>query len=172
MYLNGKGGKKEAKFCLYTQEMYDSSLIDNLPDLCCPRCEHNFYLNKHGHYKRILYLSEVKHVFIFVQRFICSCGKTFAYFPPEIVPYKRYTLKIITQALLLIEKYSVYQAEKILGISRSLLQYWQKQYQNYHQALIKVHEWSLADPLKLAVAYKKQRPKICFMQIISEVRYP
>ena len=172
MYLNGKEGKKEVKFCLHTQKMYDNSLINDLPDLCCPRCEHNFHLNKHGHYKRNLYLSEVKHIFIFVQRFICSCGKTFAYFPPEIVPYKRYPLKIITRALFLVEKYSIYQTEKILGISRSLLQYWQKQYLTDHKALVKVHNWSLENPLELAIEYKKQRLNTSFMQIISAKASP
>ena len=154
------------------QQEYHDYFFSILDKLRCPHCQNPSGLRTHGRYARHLYLNNEQHIKILVSRMICTCGKTFVVLPPSIIPFKRYVLEHVLDAIRLARTKSRYHLEQRLGISSRLIHYWQGQYQAWHQALDKILALLDLSSGQAAQAYNQARPKRRFMQIISDWTQP
>ncbi|WP_219482683.1 DUF6431 domain-containing protein [Loigolactobacillus coryniformis] len=89
---------------------------------------------------RYIYISETIHCVIQVVRMICTCEKTFVVLPPQIVPFKRYLLAKVLQAIRIAVHQTIYQVNKITGLASRLICYWYQQYRQWHQTIITVQD--------------------------------
>lgn len=119
------------------QQKYQDYLFAILNKLSCPHCQNPCGLKLHGRYLRHLYLNSTQRIKILVSRMICTCGRTFVILPPDVVPFKRYLLKEVLNTLWVARTHSRYQIEQQLAIAHSVLGYWLKQSQTWHQSIDK-----------------------------------
>lgn len=155
------------------QEKYDDYFFSTLDSLRCPHCQNPVGLRTHGRYQRHLYLNQAERIKIMVVRMICTCSKTFVVLLPEIIPFKRYVLFYILDVIRLIRVHSAYYVEQRLTISISVVRYWRKQYQTWHQVITETNDLlELTEINAIALAYNELRPARRFMQIISAWTQP
>lgn len=121
----------------YYQQEYNQYLFWKLDHLQCPHCENPVGLKIHARYARNIYLTATKRIKIMVSRMICTCGKTFVVLPPAVIPFKRYVLDTVLAVIKASKGRSMYQAEAQFEITSSLIQYWFKQFNQWHSALVK-----------------------------------
>lgn len=168
-YLNHTGQTRKSKVTKFLQQQYDQFVLDILTDIACPHCQNSSGLTQHGRYRRHLYYVGGFRGIIEVMRLRChACTKTFVLLPPSIVPYKRYVLASILQAVHAAAAKSVYYAEYSLDLSARLIRRWCAHYSQWHKMLCQTHDINLRKEAKVAaIAYSQLRPSRRLMQVIS-----
>lgn len=91
----------ENNFKIYSQEDYDNIIFNvDILAIVCPNCNHSGNMVHHGSYKRFVQVDIDFKLKVRVLRVKCKfCGKTHALMPSSIVPYSKFNLKDIINAL-------------------------------------------------------------------------
>lgn len=156
----------------YYQKKYDQYLFQKLDQLQCPHCQNPAELKPHARYPRNIYLTATKRIKIMVSRMICTCGKTFVVLPPAVIPFKRYVLDTVLAVIKASKERSMYQAEEQFEITSSLIQYWFKQFNQWHSALVKAFGLLELAPSEAAYQYNLYHQQRRLMQIVSAWTQP
>lgn len=166
--MNHTGQTWLSKAPISIQQKYNQFVAEKFSNTACPHCMNPAELTRHGEYRRWLYGSQGLRVSIRLTRLRChSCDKTFVLLPPEIVPYKRYVLAAILEALNLVTTSSVYCAENSLDIVARVVRRWRDQFNRWHRMLCITHDIPLDSPYEASQQYSRLRPGRRLMQIIS-----
>lgn len=135
-YMNHTGQLHLSKAPISIQQKYDRFVTDTISKTACPNCMNTFGLTRHGKYRRWLYWSHGVRFNIMVTRLRChACDKTFVLLPPNIVPFKRYVLATILDAVNLVASGSIYCAEASLDIAARVVRRWRNQFSRWHNVV-------------------------------------
>lgn len=166
--MNHTGQLHLSKAPISIQQKYDRFVTDTISKTACPNCMNTFGLTRHGKYRRWLYWSHGVRFNIMVTRLRChACDKTFVLLPPNIVPFKRYVLATILDAVNLVASGSIYCAEASLDIAARVVRRWRNQFSRWHKMLCITHDIPLTQTLEASHQYAQLRPGRRLMQIIS-----
>lgn len=167
--MNHTGQTQKSKVTTSIQRQYNQYVLDAFRNIVCPHCQNSSGLTQHGRYRRHLYYVGGFRGIIEVMRLRChACTKTFVLLPPSIVPYKRYVLASILQAVHVAAAKSVYYAEHSLDLSARVISSWYAHFHQWHEMLCQTHDISLRLEAKVAaIMYSQLRPSRRLMQVIS-----
>lgn len=167
-YMNHTGQTWPSTATISIQQKYNQFVVDAQSAVSCPHCMNSVDLTRHGEYRRWLYWSHSVRLSIMVTRLRChACDKTFVLLPPNVVPYKRYVLASILEAVNLVSTSSVYFAEISLDIAAHGIRTWRNQFNRWHKMLCITDDIPLNQPVKASQRYSQLRPGRRLMQIIS-----
>lgn len=133
---------------------------------CCPKCQ-STYIAFYDHCLREVYFDAYFSFQLTISRIYCQdCQRYSRILPDYLLPHKRYILSFI--CAILGEKGRVYGLTKRYRISRSLIRYWQGQFQQGHQLGLKVLEvqFPLIDYEGFLARYRKAFG-YSFMQLLT-----
>lgn len=120
----------------HNESIKDLETIINLPSLICPCCN-SMQIIKYGFYKRFfifLINGIVCYEQIKIQRVKCkSCGRTHALLPTFIIPYKQYSLDLISVILLKLETETYEKVSNRYNINVRYLANFKKKYVTKHK---------------------------------------
>ena len=95
----------ENNFKIKSQKDYDDIIFDiDILMLTCPNCNHSGNMVHHGSYERFIQVDIDLRFYLKVLRVKCKfCGKTHALMPSGIVPFSKFSIKDVINALLMLK---------------------------------------------------------------------
>lgn len=148
------------------QARYDAETTALMNGLSCPHCQNTAGFRLHDYRPRHLYLDPGTRITITITRLKCSCQKTFTLMPDWLIPFKRYVMAFVLEAIRMTARHRVYWTANSLELDSTTIRRWWSQFRQFHQALATAHRLDQC-PRLASQRYAKLRHGRRLMQIIS-----